>query len=617
MILRSSWAWLASWLVAAALTGLVVGALGPDLAVLFGYRTLGPLAQVGQPFARVVAVGAAATAVAGLLTAVILAPGDPRGALSHTGYAALRPVRPACLGLVLAALTIALLTVAETVGIRPGLLLADPRTLLAALVTASPSAGWAVTALVAALVGGLAGAVLTWRGAGGLLLLLLAGLAVPPATSVPNSERAHDWYGDALTVHSVAATLWLGSAIATAGLLRRAPGDPAALRRHDRIALGCSVVVAVSGLVPAALDIGLDGWESGYGLLVAASAVLLVGGLVAARSRRRCGSQRRLLATEFALLAAATLVGVALTRVVPPDADATASDRLVFLLGYTLPPRMGLAELAGWWRIDLIFAPAALVAVAWYLVAVRRVRRAGGPWPGVRTAAWTAGCLTVLVATSSGIGAYATAVFSAHLLGHALLSTVAPLLLVLGHPLTLARQTPTPVLDAILDAAPLRALNRPAVAWVAAAVAVFGLYATGLFAAVVREHWAHPAMDALALLGGLVLFRALVGAREPARPAIVRLGQLFAVMMLHAAFAIWLLAQPSPLAGSFYAAVALPFVPDLLAAQRQGAVIAWLVSDLALAVAALVVARSAMSDTAAPVARVGPNAPSVDTVGRR
>ena len=612
MTSRSPWAWLAWWLPVAAGTGLVVGTLGPDLAVLFGYQTLGAQAQVGLPVARVLAVGAAATALAGLLTAVVLAPGDPRGTLSRAGYAALQAVRPACLVLFLAALAAAVLTVAETVGIRPALLLADPPTLLAALVTA-PAVGWAVAAVVAAFVGVLVGVVLTWRGAAGLLLLLLAAVAVPAATSAPNSERAHDWHGDALTVHAVAATLWLASTLAAATL----SSDPAVLRRHDRIALGCSVVLALSGLVPAALDLGLSGWTSGYGLLVAASAVLLVAALVAVRGRQRSWSARRLLRTELALLTAATAAGVALTRLVPPSSEDVGTDRLVFLLGYALPPRMGLAELFGWWRIDLIFAPAALVAVAWYVVAVRRLRRAGGTWPAARTLAWAAGCLTVLVATSSGIGAYATAVFSAHLLGHALLSTVAPLLLVLGHPLTLARGTPAldATLDVIADAAPLRALNRPVVAWAAAAVAVFGLYATGLFAAVVREHWAHPAMDALALATGLALFRVLLGTQ--ARPAFVRLALLFAVMMLHAAFAVWVLVQPEPVGGPFYAALALPFVPDLLAAQRQGAVVAWVVSDLAMVLAASVVARSWLSGDHAPVVRVGPSAPPVGAVGRR
>mgnify|MGYP000097207200 FL=1 len=178
----------------------------------------------------------------------------------------------------------------------------------------------------------------------------------------------------------------------------------------------------------------------------------------------------------------------------------------------------------------------------------------------------------------------------------ALLATVAPLLLVWGHPLTMLRRGSSPGasdrIDALLESGPMRVLYNPAVAWMAAAVSLFGVYATGLFDAVVLEHWSHPAMNPLALVTGTLLFRAVLGARDPEPPVFVRLGLLFAVMMLHSAFAIWLLLRAEPVAGSFYAAVAMPFVPDLLAGQRHGAVLAWLVSDLAVVAAALVVVRS-------------------------
>ena len=608
----TGWAWVGWWVPVSAITGLVVGVFGPDLAVLYGYRTLGPVAAVVHPFARTLALGAGTVAVAGLLIAVVLAPGTARGALSPRGYAALAVVRRACHVVVVAGFTVALLTVAEAVGIRPAALLADPPVLLMALRTVEPATGWVIAVLVVVVVAALARVVLTWRGATGLLVLLVAGLAVPAVTSVANTERSHDWYGDALALHTVAAVLWLGSAFATAALLHHNAAGPVVLRRHGRIAAVASVVLLLSGLVPAALDVGVEGLATVYGMLVIASAVLLAAGLLAVRRRWRTGRAPVLLGAEIALLTAAAAAGTAITRLVPPTARTPVyieAERLIFLLGYDLPPRMGLAELVGWWRIDLLFAPAAVLAMLCYLAAVRRVRRAGGVWPAARLTAWVLGCVTVLVATSSGIGAYATAVFSMHLLAHALLSTVAPLLLVLGHPLTLVRAAASPTLaariDALVDATPWRLLHRPALAWLAAAVAVFGVYATGLFDAVVREHWSHPAMDALALVSGLILFRAVLGRRDPEPPAFVRLGLLFSVMMLHAAFAIWVLAQPEPLAGPFYSAVAMPYLPDLLADQRRGAVVAWMVSDLTMVVAASVVARSWLTHDPARPGPVG------------
>jgi cytochrome c oxidase assembly factor CtaG len=599
LAMRPGWSWLAWWVPVAVLTGLAVAAVAPDIAVLFGYRSLGVTASVGQPLARTLAIGAASVAVAGLLAAVVHAPGTARGALSPTGYAALQVVRPAGLVFAASAIAVALLTIAESVGIGPGRLLQNPPTLVQALLTIDAAAGWAIAALMVGSAGLAARTVLTWRGATGVFAVLLAGLIVPPATAVSNSERSHDWYGDAVTVHTVAATLWIGSTLAIWWLGRGGEVGEHALRRHDRLATAGGVVLVMTGAVPFTLDVGADGLTSEYGLLVVASAVALIAGLAVARGSRRRGSGRLGLVVEMVTLTAAAAAGAAMTRLIPPGAEIPEpldADRLVFLLGYELPDRMGWPEIAGLWRVDLLFAPAALIAAVAYVAAVSRLRRRGERWPRHRTLAWSAGCLTVLVATSSGIGAFSPAVFGVHLVGHALLATVAPLLLVWGHPLTMLRRGSSPGasdrIDALLESGPMRVLYNPAVAWMAAAVSLFGVYATGLFDAVVLEHWSHPAMNTLALVTGTLLFRAVLGARDPEPPVFVRLGLLFAVMMLHSAFAIWLLLRAEPVAGSFYAAVAMPFVPDLLAGQRHGAVLAWLVSDLAVVAAALVVVRS-------------------------
>lgn len=599
LAMRPGWSWLAWWVLVAVLTGLAVAAVAPDIAVLFGYRSLGVTASVGQPLARTLAIGAASVAVAGLLAAVVHAPGTARGALSPTGYAALQVVRPAGLVFAASAIAVALLTIAESVGIGPGRLLQNPPTLVQALLTIDAAAGWAIAALMVGSAGLAARTVLTWRGATGVFAVLLAGLIVPPATAVSNSERSHDWYGDAVTVHTVAATLWIGSTLAIWWLGRGGEVGEHALRRHDRLATAGGVVLVMTGAVPFTLDVGADGLTSEYGLLVVASAVALIAGLAVARGSRRRGSGRLGLVVEMVTLTAAAAAGAAMTRLIPPGAEIPEpldADRLVFLLGYELPDRMGWPEIAGLWRVDLLFAPAALIAAVAYVAAVSRLRRRGERWPRHRTLAWSAGCLTVLVATSSGIGAFSPAVFGVHLVGHALLATVAPLLLVWGHPLTMLRRGSSPGasdrIDALLESGPMRVLYNPAVAWMAAAVSLFGVYATGLFDAVVLEHWSHPAMNTLALVTGTLLFRAVLGARDPEPPVFVRLGLLFAVMMLHSAFAIWLLLRAEPVAGSFYAAVAMPFVPDLLAGQRHGAVLAWLVSDLAVVAAALVVVRS-------------------------
>ena len=227
---------------------------------------------------------------------------------------------------------------------------------------------------------------------------------------------------------------------------------------------------------------------------------------------------------------------------------------------------------------------------------MRRLRRQGERWPVAQTASWLAGCAVLLLATSTGVGAYAPAVFSLHMVQHMLLATLVPVLLVLGHGRTLALRvagsaTRTRVLD-LLDSPVARVVSHPLVAWAAVALSLFGLYATGLYAAVVQEHWAHIVMDMVFLGTGLALYWPVLGYPLPGRglPPVGQIVMVFAVMGLHAAFAAWLLSRPAPIAWGFFSSLRLPYVPDLLADQRRGAVLAWVVGEVPtlVAIAALV-----------------------------
>ncbi|MBW0102147.1 cytochrome c oxidase assembly protein [Pseudonocardia sp. KRD291] len=598
--------WVLTWTVAACVVGAALAVFGPDLARVYGYPSLGVVLNVGMPVARMLAVGAAVGAVAAMLLATIYAPGAPRGALSPRGYRSLRTARLAALVYVIAAAAVAVLTFAETAGVGLGGLLGRPAVLMVGLWSVEPAFGWLVSAGALLVVALFAGAVLTWRGAVGLLVCTLLGLAVPPLTAVANSERSHDWYGDSLTLHVLAAVIWLASTVAVAAQARRGPVTEMTMRRHRIVAGASAVVVFASGAVPSALAAPpAQLLSSGFGQLVVLSAVALCAATALARRRPPGSGPARVLqflALEAGLLAFAAAAGTAMSRLLPPD-QGMSTDPLVFLLGYGLPPQLGLVELALWWRIDLIFAPLAVLGAAGYLIGVRRLRRGGGTWPWPRTVAWCAGCLTVLVATSSGIGSYATAVFSVHMAGHALLATVAPALLVLGHPLSLVRACARPAtaerVSALADAGPMRTMRNPAVAWLIAAVALFGMYATGLFDAIVLEHWSHPLMTALALGSGLILFRSVIGHSPTGaqRPALVRLGGLFAIAMLHAGFSVWLLGLSTPLAEPFYAALNLTYVPGLVVDQRFGAILAWIVSDVAMVAVAVAVIRSWWQET--------------------
>jgi putative copper resistance protein D len=594
----------------AALTGGLLAMLAPSVAGYYGIPDLGPVVDAGLPAARVIALGAAAATVGNLLLAAVLCPGDAYGTVSPLGYAGLRMARRWAAAQAVAAAAMAVLTAAENAAIPPGRLLGRPAALIGSIESIEQAAGWAITAGLAALVALGAGWALSWRSSVGLLALSVLGLLPVTLTTSTNAERSHDWAGDALTLHVLGALIWLGSSLAVVvELARGRAGEEVMQRRHGTIATWALLVVGVYGVVSAALAINpADLLTSGYGVMVLISSVLLLVlllGLVLAGQRlRRTAMARagraaamRLAVLELLLLATAAGAGTALTRLFPPADAGYQASRLVYLLGYELPAHLTPLDLALHWRFDLLFGPLAAIAAASYLLGVRRLQRDGQPWPAARTAWWLSGCAALLVATSSGLGSYGHAVFSVHMVAHMLLATLVPVLLVLGHGVTLTLEATRggmrSRLVSLLDSPAVRFARHPAVAWTAVAITLFGLYPTGLFGAIVLEHWAHLGMDVAFLGTGLALFWPVLGHSLPGRglPAIGRIVMVFAVMALHAGFSIWLLSRSTPIAAGFYESLRLPFATDLLADQRLGAMLGWALGEIPVMITVLVLVR--------------------------
>lgn len=590
----------------AALTGGLLAMLAPSVAGYYGIPDLGTVVDAGVPAARVIALGAAAATVGNLLLAAVLCPGDAYGTVSPRGYAGLRMARRWAAVQAVASAATAVLTAAENAAIPPGRLLGRPAALIGSIESIEQASGWAITAGLAALVALGAGWALSWRSSVGLLALAVLGLLPVTLTTSTNAERSHDWAGDALTLHVLAALIWLGSTVAVVVELARGhAGNEVMQRRHGTIATWAVLVVGGYGVVAAALAINpADLLTSGYGLMVLLSFVLLPGLALTGQRLRSTAAARagraaaiRLAGLELLLLATAAGAGTALTRLFPPADAGYQASRLVYLLGYELPAHLTPLDLALRWRFDLLFGPVAAIAAASYLLGVRRLRRDGLAWPAARTAWWLSGCAALLVATSSGLGSYGHAVFSVHMVAHMLLATLVPVLLVLGHGVTLALEATRggmrSRLVSLLDSPAVRFARHPAVAWTAVAITLFGLYPTGLFGAIVLEHWAHLGMDVAFLGTGLALFWPVLGHSLPGRglPAIGRIVMVFAVMALHAGFSIWLLSRSTPIAAGFYESLRLPFATDLLADQRLGAVLGWALGEIPVMITVLVLVR--------------------------
>ncbi|CAD5141423.1 Putative membrane protein [Microbacterium sp. Nx66] len=202
--------------------------------------------------------------------------------------------------------------------------------------------------------------------------------------------------------------------------------------------------------------------------------------------------------------------------------------------------------------IDLL-APVALVALlaaaVLYLVGLRQTRDRS-PWPRPRTAAWMAGLLCAGVGMVGPFAALAHSSFPVHMAGHVLVGMLAPLLLVLGRPVTLAlRALPVPrarTLSRVLRSGPIRALTHPVVAGALNVGGLWLLYATPLFPLMHASPWLHAAVHLHVLLTGYLFTASIVGLDpDPHRASVtVRAGVLIVFVAAHSILAKWLWAHP-------------------------------------------------------------------------
>jgi cytochrome c oxidase assembly factor CtaG len=266
-------------------------------------------------------------------------------------------------------------------------------------------------------------------------------------------------------------------------------------------------------------------------------------------------------------------------------------------IGYNFAGPLTPARVLFDWRFDLIFGTAAVVLAAVYLSAVLRLRRRGDNWPRGRTLSWLLGCLTLLFATSSGVGRYMPAMFSVHMAAHMLLSMLVPILLVLGAPVSLAlralpaagRGEPPGMREWLLAALHSRLsrfLTNPVVATVLFIAGFYGLYLGGIFDAAVGSHAGHVAMNVHFLVSGYLFYWVVIGVDPTPRPIppLAKVAVVFASLPLHAFFAVVLMGTRGVLGETFYRSLHLSWHTDLLADQRLGGGIAWAAGEIPLVI---------------------------------
>ncbi|PFG50219.1 putative copper resistance protein D [Amycolatopsis sulphurea] len=587
-------------LLAAVVAVGLVALTGGAGYVIAGLPDPGLVTRYGVTVVRVLAEGASVVAVGSLLLAAFLVPPQQNGTLAPEGYAAVRAAGIAAWVWFAASILSVVFTAADSAG-KPLSEVLSPQTLLDLVDAIEQPKAWLWTALIAILLALGCRLVLSWGWTATLFFVSVAGLIPVAVTGHSASGGSHDMATNSLLFHLIAAALWVGGLLALLALgWRRGKHLSLAAQRFSRLALVCWIVMAISGVINALVRINLsDLFTTDYGLLVVAKVVaLLLLGVFGHQQRQRGvanlvdgeggGQLLRLAAVEVLIMFVTIGIASGLARTPPPPDAVTQPSAVELLIGYNLDGPPTFWRLLTEWRFDLVYGTLAIVLAAAYLVGVRRLRKRGDQWPIGRTISWVAGCLVILLATSSGVGRYAPAMFSVHMGNHMLLSMVAPVLLVLGGPVTLALRAlpaagrdappgPREWLLAAVHSPVSRFLTNPIIALLLFIGSFYGLYFSGLFDAALNYHWAHLAMNAHFLLVGYVFYWPVIGVDPAPRrlPPIGRLGMMFGAMPFHAFFGVILMNMQTVIGREFYTSLRLPWVGDLLTDQRLGGGIAW------------------------------------------
>jgi cytochrome c oxidase assembly factor CtaG len=261
----------------------------------------------------------------------------------------------------------------------------------------------------------------------------------------------------------------------------------------------------------------------------------------------------------------------------------------------TVQDPLSLSTLVTEATIDPLAASVVLVAGALYATGVRRLGERDRRWRTRRTVSFFAGLGTIVVATQSGLAAYESSLFSAHVVQHVLIGMVAPFFLALGAPITLAlqaspRRTQVTIVRG-LRAGAVRVATHPLVGLALFALSLFALYFTPIYEASLGNEVVHELVHLHFFVAGSVFFWAVIGL-DPVSHRIPHGWRVLLVMLtipFHAFLGLAMMGGDRPIAADHYASIDRPTDASPMADQRTGAGIMWVMGDLIGFIAAGVV----------------------------
>lgn len=588
--------------LAATAVGLVIGG-GRYTPPAAGITDAGALVGWLLPLVRAVALAASVAAFGWLLYAAFLGTQKGGELLGDSALADVGRAGTAAAIWALASLVSAVLALATVLGsplaeaIRPAVLQKYAWDI--------PSVrAYLMAAVLAGVIWGAGRFARSLAAAAAWCVVALAALAMPPLAGHAAGFGNHSLALTSGVAHTWAAAAWGGGLLALAVHAWRGDrGVAVSARRFSTLALVAVGLLALSGVGNAVtrMDTFSDLWNSGYGRLVIVKTIIFALLVVAAAYLRRkllpqIETRRRnvvgLVGLELGLLALAGGFAVALAVTPYPRAQNSAISMVEQLLGTTMPEAPTWTGVVLGWQFEPLFMVGGIAAAALYVAGVVRLRARGAKWPLGRTIAWLAGVVAIIWTTNSGLAVYSPVSFSIHMLQHMMLSMIAPILLVLGTPITLAlralrpgghgRRGPREWIVWAINSPVAKFVTHPLWVLFIFTVGLYGLYYTSLFAWLMGSHLGHLVMQVHFLLAGYLFAYVVIGLDPAPRvlPPWLRMVMVLIAMSLHSFFAVPMMMSDVVFAGDWYGLVQPPWTESLLTDTRTAGGIAWAIAEI-------------------------------------
>ncbi len=254
--------------------------------------------------------------------------------------------------------------------------------------------------------------------------------------------------------------------------------------------------------------------------------------------------------------------------------------------GYHGPPELTVARGFTEWTADPWAIAFVLLLGAAYAAGLRRVRRAGMPWPVGRVIAFCGlGLGFSVIATMSFVGVYQGVLFYVRAVQTILLLLVVPLFLVMGRPLTLAIAAWPRAgrrLEAVIRSRVAKVATFPLIPTLVLVVLPFALYFTSWYPASLHSDVVRHVTYLVLMLPGLVFFWTLlrVDPVPTAYPYVVSLWVSGAEVIGDAVLGLAVIAYQNVIAASYYHALARPWGPSLRTDQVLGGGVLWILGDI-------------------------------------